>query len=787
MGNFSRDTFDKLKHYVGVRLQQGVPLVDADWNEQEDIRRYELQAFLKWFVGNGVPEGNDGFRIISIVNKIILTSKKNDDGVSSVEVNWKKSTAAKILGFGPSNYLASRAAPPAAQLTGEVTGDFEFEEEGLTLVVSADGMEEETVTFKKGNFTAAEVVAAINSAMSNLTASAGTGNDFDIKGGDGTAEGAGRCLVEGWDAINESDLKYTAQPLFDNKELAEEWGVDPVKQLTTPTTDRTDTFYLDVWEREVGAAEDNDLVNSEIGVETCVRHKLEWCVRVDEGSKRYDKEEYHHYYDLAEIKWEDGKIKEVKDLRTIKLTLTSVKDELEKVKRTSASKTELEYVRQATVNRWINGGEIEYKRNEGKYESNIDKMFCIISGQEITFGKAKGGGKIKEDENCVVLARANGLKEEIEFIVTRRNLLEWLNSWTFGKWMPAKDTEPVLKSAFSLPLYFFETVGAKEFKKTDLRPQGVLDTWLAELAGRLDAPERRMCIVPLLQQTIFGRAVPVATVSVGRLPYGVAFDGAHIWVVTQADNSVSKIDIATNKVVATVSVGKSPHGVAFDGAHIWVANYGDKTVNKIDILTNKVVATVSVGKSPHGVAFDGAHIWVTTLADNSVSKIDIATNKVVATVSVGDGPYGVAFDGLHIWVSNARGNSVSKIDIATNKVVATVSVGKSPFGVAFDGAHIWVANYGYKTVNKIDILTNKVVATVSVGESPHDVAFDGAHIWVANTRGNSVSKIDIATNKVVATVSVGESPHDVAFDGAHIWVGNYKDASVSKILRGDLK
>jgi len=65
MGNFSRDTFDRLDRYVGVRLQQGVPLVDADWNEQEDIRKYELQAFLKWFAGNGVPQGNDGFQILS--------------------------------------------------------------------------------------------------------------------------------------------------------------------------------------------------------------------------------------------------------------------------------------------------------------------------------------------------------------------------------------------------------------------------------------------------------------------------------------------------------------------------------------------------------------------------------------------------------------------------------------------------------------------------------------------------------------------------------------------------
>lgn len=78
MGNFSRNTFkltnimhqlitgesvSNPRHYVGVRLQQGVPLVDADWNELEDIRRIELMAILSHFIGNGVPAGNQGFRI----------------------------------------------------------------------------------------------------------------------------------------------------------------------------------------------------------------------------------------------------------------------------------------------------------------------------------------------------------------------------------------------------------------------------------------------------------------------------------------------------------------------------------------------------------------------------------------------------------------------------------------------------------------------------------------------------------------------------------------------------
>ena len=180
MNNFSRDTFNKLKHYVGVRLQQGVPIVDADWNEMEDIRKYELESFLKWFVGNGVPKGNDGFRIDRTEDK----------------------------------------------------------------------------------------------------------NDFIISGGDGTTDGAGRCLVEGWEVINEHDMDYTAQPLRENGK-ADQWSVPPLEDLVAPIEqDRIDFVYLDVWERMVDSQDEFDdqpppsMVDPHIGIETCVRRKREWVVRV---------------------------------------------------------------------------------------------------------------------------------------------------------------------------------------------------------------------------------------------------------------------------------------------------------------------------------------------------------------------------------------------------------------------------------------------------------------------------------------------------------------------------
>src|SRR5579864_2735828 len=83
MGNYSRDSFidtknslnellgltpsgdPAIRNYVGVRLQQAVPMVDADWNEEADIRRMELEFVLAHAIGNGVPAGSDGFKIAS--------------------------------------------------------------------------------------------------------------------------------------------------------------------------------------------------------------------------------------------------------------------------------------------------------------------------------------------------------------------------------------------------------------------------------------------------------------------------------------------------------------------------------------------------------------------------------------------------------------------------------------------------------------------------------------------------------------------------------------------------
>ena len=151
------------------------------------------------------------------------------------------------------------------------------------------------------------------------------------------------------------------------------------------------------------------------------------------------------------------------------------------------------------------------------------------------------------------------------------------------------------------------------------------------------------------------------TFSVGQGPFGVAFDGANIWVANNEANSITELQASTGVVVGTYAVGEEPVGVAFDGANIWVANFDGGNVTKLLASTGAVVGTYSVFGFPYGIAFDGSSIWLPILNTGTVTRLQASTGNMAGTYTVGQRPDGIAFDGTNIWVANFQGNSVTKI------------------------------------------------------------------------------------------------------------------------------
>ena len=65
-GDFTRDTFNRARHYSRVLMQQGRVQLDADWNEQGEILLYQLRTLTRDLVGpHAGPVGDCGFEIIT--------------------------------------------------------------------------------------------------------------------------------------------------------------------------------------------------------------------------------------------------------------------------------------------------------------------------------------------------------------------------------------------------------------------------------------------------------------------------------------------------------------------------------------------------------------------------------------------------------------------------------------------------------------------------------------------------------------------------------------------------
>jgi len=75
----------------------------------------------------------------------------------------------------------------------------------------------------------------------------------------------------------------------------------------------------------------------------------------------------------------------------------------------------------------------------------------------------------------------------------------------------------------------------------------------------------------MIQIAALGRAPQVTTIPVGRRPVDIAADATGVWVANAGDDSVSRIDPATGRVVATVRLGNRPSGIAVGAGRLWVA------------------------------------------------------------------------------------------------------------------------------------------------------------------------------------------------------------------------
>ena len=291
--------------------------------------------------------------------------------------------------------------------------------------------------------------------------------------------------------------------------------------------------------------------------------------------------------------------------------------------------------------------------------------------------------------------------------------------------------------------------------------------------------------------------VVATTIKVGDDPTDVAIAPNGVWVTNWADNTLSRIDPATSKVVQTLSLtltgNAGPEAIAFGDGSLWVTatDWDDDynplpgTLERVNPTTGQQQATIPISKGAYDVAVSPGAVWVTASEDNAVLRVDTATNTVAAVILVPGGPVGLAFGAGSLWVSSEDGN-VARIDPATNSIVATISTQDSGGDVAFGGGAVWVTNPGQEwgdkgRLTRIDPATNGVTASIVVGAWPWSVAYAAGSVWVGLGDAEAVVRVSATTNAVLNRVTVDDDVYSIAATDHAVWVVHWYSNDVTRI------
>jgi YVTN family beta-propeller protein len=256
--------------------------------------------------------------------------------------------------------------------------------------------------------------------------------------------------------------------------------------------------------------------------------------------------------------------------------------------------------------------------------------------------------------------------------------------------------------------------------------------------------------------------------SIGSRPGSIAAGGRYLWVASEPDGTVSRIDRET-RAAQTLTLGRNAAGVAFGAGSAWVTNSEERAVVQIDPSSFTVVQSIEVGNGPRAVAVGEGAVWVANTVDGTVSRIDLAQGVVTKTIPVGENPAGLAVGPGAVWVTSEASGTVVRLDPRSGTPVESVDVGNGPTGVAVGEGAVWVANRQDGTVSRIDPATNSVSATIRVGASPTAVVAGAGAVWVASEGDGKIVRVDPNSGDVDQTIPTASSPGALALAGENVW------------------
>jgi len=163
-------------------------------------------------------------------------------------------------------------------------------------------------------------------------------------------------------------------------------------------------------------------------------------------------------------------------------------------------------------------------------------------------------------------------------------------------------------------------------------------------------------------------------------------DGRYLYAADGDLGVVGVIDAREDKVVKVIRVGKDPWRVymGHDGKYAIIPNNGDETISIIDIRTNKVAATLEAGPNMTGVNYAAGKAFVISSTSGFVYVYDMGSLKPAGRLKIGTNiqleTATTDTADQKIYLDESTTHSIVIIDGKTEAIERVTNVGLYPWG-----------------------------------------------------------------------------------------------------------
>ncbi len=163
-------------------------------------------------------------------------------------------------------------------------------------------------------------------------------------------------------------------------------------------------------------------------------------------------------------------------------------------------------------------------------------------------------------------------------------------------------------------------------------------------------------------------------------------DGRYLYAADGDLGVVGVIDAREDKVVKVIRVGKDPWRVymGHDGKYAIIPNNGDETISIIDIRTNKVAATLEAGPNMTGVNYAAGKAFVISSTSGFVYVYDMGSLKPAGRLKIGTNiqleTATTDTADQKIYLAESTTHSIVIIDGKTEAIERVTNVGLYPWG-----------------------------------------------------------------------------------------------------------